>query len=210
MKNWLAVIGFYLMGVASISGQTLHYDVIRNGESMGSTIVKRMRNGNQVTYHLSTKTEFRILFLFKVEYDLQETFENGVLVNGKGYNTLNGSVQKETKMQKKTNGYELIIDGITTEVSERGIKESVSEIYFEEPYDDKPVYSAYFARYMNFDKLGDHQYSLTSPDGTNVYTYENGICTEVKVSRDFASFTFFLKPESLAAVRSKKIIGSND
>lgn len=192
----------------SLHGQTLHYDVVRNGSSMGSTVVKRTASGEQLKYSLNTKTEFRVIFLLEVEYNLEETFQNGTLTSGSGFNTLNGSTQKETKMKRTGSSYELIIDGIRTVVNEPGITESVSEVYFEEPYDGKDVYSAYFARYLTFVKTGEHKYSLASPDGTNVYTYENGICTNVVVSRDFATFSQVLLPEMLADVRQKKITGS--
>lgn len=190
---------------SSLYGQRLHYDVVRNGSSMGSTIVERTVSGDRVSYHLNTSTTFRILISFDVEYDLEEVFENGHLVEGTSFNTLNGSLQKETRISQKNGAYELVIDGIRTIVSDPAITESVSEIYFEEPYDGKKVYSTYFARYLSFVKIGVHQYSLTSPDGVNEYTYENGICTEVKISRDFATFSQVLKPDMLADVRSKKI-----
>lgn len=199
-----------LFAYTSLYGQTLNYDVIRNDKSMGQTVVKRILKGDELTYHLNTKTELRVIFLFDIEYDLKETFKNGKLISGSGFNTLNGSVQKETQMALKEKFYELVIDGIRTEIHETNITESVSEIYFEEPHHSKKVFSAYFGRYLNFEKVGERQYSLTSPDGTNVYTYENGICTKVKVTRDFATFEFILKPESLLAVRNKQITGKTN
>lgn len=206
--NQVLFASFFYMACVVVSGQTLHYDVIRSGDSMGNTVVSRLVSGNEVIYHLNTQTEFRVLFSFEVEYDLKETFQGGVLQRGKGFNALNGTVQKETEMRKKDEYYELIIDGIRTEINEASIVESVSEIYFEEPFNGKKVFSAYFGRFLNFEKTGAHMYSLTSPDGTNVYTYENGICTRVFVTRDFASFEFVLNPESLLAVRNNKIMAT--
>lgn len=189
-------------------GQTLKYDVVRNGSSMGTTLVERKVDGNKITHHLNTSTEFRILFHFKVEYDLIETFEGEKLVSGTSWNTLNDSKQRETDLSVKDGRYSLIIDGINTVINEETITESVSEIYFDEPEHSKKVFSAYYGRYLTFEKIGEHQYQLGSPDGYNIYTYENGICTEVKISRDFATFSQVLQPEMLAAVRSKKITGS--
>lgn len=191
-------------------GQTLHYDVIRGGKSMGSTVVKREMIGTKTIHHQNTKTQFRLLLSFEVEYDLKETFANGELISGKGFNTLNGTDQKRTDMSKEGDKYSLVIDGIRTVIDEKSIRDSVSEIYFEEPHDGKRVFSAYFGRYLVFIKTGDKTYSLTSPDGTNVYKYENGICTRVDVSRDFANFHFELKPESLAAVRNNKILANKN
>lgn len=208
MKLLLSTIGLVLFVFSSITAQKLEYDVIRNDESMGTTIVNRTSNNGKVTYLLNTKTSFRVIFKFDVEYELEESFLKGALVSGRSFNTLNGSTQKKTELAKKEGFYSLIIDGIHTEIDESDIQNSVSEVYFEEPYDGKEVFSAYFGRNLTFDKIGDHVYKLVSPDGTNEYTYENGICVHVKVSRDFATFSQVLKPEMLAAVRSNKYANS--
>ncbi|MEQ8472983.1 MAG: DUF6134 family protein [Marinoscillum sp.] len=203
------IVSFFLLAVClSLTGQELLYDVIRNGSSMGVTKVERRIVGDKTNYSLNTKTKFRIIFSFEVEYDLQESFDRGVLFSGTGFNTLNDGIQNETKLTKRQNDYELVSDGISTRISEVEIKDSVSEIYFEEPFDQKKVFSAYFGRYLVLVKTGDHQYSLTSPDGTNVYTYENGICTRVVVTRDFATFSQELQPHLLSAVRSNKFSSS--
>lgn len=189
-------------------GQQLIYDVIRNDESMGSTIVIRTASDEKVSYHLNTKTSFRILFKFEVEYELKENFSSGVLQTGTGFNTLNGSVQKEIELFKRAEYYALVMDGIDTKIRETSILNSVSEVYFEEPYDNKKVFSAYFGRFLSFDQTGEHSYKLVSPDGTNEYTYENGICVSVKISRDFATFSQILQPELLAAVRNNQYANS--
>ncbi len=200
------LIGFFL-GLTSVVGQTLTYDVIRSDKSMGQTIVERQKTGKEIAYSLNTKTAFRVIFLIEVEYDLQEIFLGKHLQSGTSFNSLNGSIQKKTSIAKRLKDYELIIDGISTSITKDTITESVSEIYFEEPFHGKDVFSAYFARHLKFEKIGDHKYSLTSPDGTNVYTYENGICTRVDISRDFATFSQVLLPEHLANVRKGKITG---
>ncbi|WP_258101868.1 DUF6134 family protein [Marinoscillum pacificum] len=208
MKLILTTTGFLLFVFSSITAQRLEYDVIRSDESMGTTVVNRTNTNGKVTYLLNTKTEFRVIFKFEVEYELEETFLNGTLQSGRSFNTLNGNTQKETELAIKQGFYSLIIDGIHTQVDEKEIRNSVSELYFEEPYDGKEVFSAYFGRMLTFDKIGEHLYKLVSPDGTNEYLYENGICVNVKVSRDFATFNQVLKPELLAAVRNNKYANS--
>jgi hypothetical protein len=205
-RHIFTLIGFFL-GLSSVFGQTLTYDVIRSDKSMGQTIVERHITGNEIAYSLNTKTAFRVIFLIEVEYDLQETFLGKWLQSGTSFNSLNGSIQKKTSISKRQKDYQLIIDGISTSIAKDTITESVSEIYFEEPFNGKEVFSAYFARYLNFEQIDDHKYSLTSPDGTNIYTYENGICTRVDISRDFATFSQVLLPELLANVRKGKIKG---
>ncbi len=205
MSRLIATILVTLLIATSLSGQTLTYEVIRSGKSIGQTVVKRVVEQDQTFYLLNTQTEFRVIFLFEVEYDLKEEFAKGCLISGTGFNTLNGSTQKKTWLKQRSADYELVIDGIKTSIAEDSIFNSVSEIYFEEPFDKKEIFSAYFGRHLAFEKIADHQYSLSSPDGTNVYFYENGICVRVDISRDFATFSQVLQPELLARVRKKEI-----
>ncbi len=208
MKRIAVLFLLYYCAISENYSQVLRYDVVRNGSSIGATLVERTIEGEKITHHLNTLTKFRIIWQIEVEYDLVETFEGDTLVSGTSWNTLNESKQKDTELSRKEGEYSLIIDGIHTTIHEPVITKSVSEIYFEEPEHSEKVFSAYFGRYLTFEKIGEHQYELTSPDGSNIYTYENGICTEVKISRDFATFSQVLKPEVLAAVRNHEITGS--
>lgn len=208
MKRITVIFLLFYCSIGENHSQVLKYDVVRNGHSIGATLVERSVEGDKVTHHLNTLTKFRIIWQIEVEYDLVETFLGDTLVSGTSWNTLNESKQKDTKLSKEDQQYSLIIDGIHTTINEPVITRSVSEIYFEEPEHSEKVFSAYFGRYLTFEKIGEHQYELTSPDGSNIYTYENGICVEVKISRDFATFSQVLKPEVLAAVRNHEIKGS--
>lgn len=199
-RSLLACI-LVLFGLAS-QAQELTYDVIRNGSRMGTTVVGRTVDGGLVSYALNTKTSFRVLLSFDVVYDLQETFDHDILVEGTSYSTLNGSMQKETSIKKQEGGYQLVIDHVPTRINDLSIRQSVSQVYFQEPTDGQEVFSAYFARYLPFRKLGDHMYLLVSPDGKNTYHYENGVCVRVDIVRDFASFSQVLRPVHLKEIRS--------
>ena len=165
--------------------------------------VIRHHDSNVETVKIKSEVEFRILFSFEVIYSLNERFVNGVLVEGSGFNTLNGSYQKQTEISRSGNSYTLEIDGVKSNVQVDSIRYSVSRIYFEEPYDGQRVYSQTFGKWMTFEKVGESTYKMVSPDGDNFYTYTNGVCVEVKVERDYAGFSFIMKPESLARVKNK-------
>lgn len=165
--------------------------------------VIRHVNGDEETVKIKSTVEFRILFSFEVIYALNEKFADGVLVEGNGYNTLNGNYQKETNILKKGNHYILSIDDVPNKIYEDELRYTVSRIYFEEPRDGKRVYSQTFGKWVTFEKVSDNTYKLDFPDGDNYYTYTNGVCTEVMVNRDYASFSFVMKPESLARVKKQ-------
>lgn len=168
--------------------------------------VKRALSENQVKYEIDSKVTFRILFSFTVDYESTSEYKNDKLIKEYTHNMLNGSTQKKSTVWFDGEKYTLDLDGSRITFQEP-IKYSVAAIYYEEPKDGQRVYSPQFGDYLTFEKIGDHEYEMESPDGTNVYTYTNGICSEVKVYRDFAKFSFVMTPESLQAVRQKKIVG---
>lgn len=186
----------------SADGQVLHYEVVRNDKSIGTIdVVRTIENGIE-TYSLENEVQFKLLFSFKVKYALKESFHDGMLISGEGFNTLNGSTQKETSVSFRNGEYRLLIDGIEGYVEDGDtIRYAASQVYHNEPKGNEQMYSQYFGRYLQFKKIGAHKYSLTSPDGENIYEYQNGFCTTVHVSRDYASFSIVMKPETLAVVK---------
>ncbi|WP_258102776.1 DUF6134 family protein [Marinoscillum sp. MHG1-6] len=202
MKSSLTIFSVILW--LNVSAQNLHYDIVRNDNHIGSLDVLEKWNGQIQTYSILNQVEFKVLFSFRVVYSLTESFEKGMLVSGQGYNTLNDMKQKETTIQKNEDGsYELLIDGITAMGEKSAIFESMAKVYHQEPIEEKRCYSQYFGTYLTFEDLGDHRYRLRSPDGENIYKYEYGYCTEVKVIRDFATFYIKIKPETLATIKSR-------
>lgn len=171
-------------------------------------MVKRTVSENQTYYEIESKVTFRILFSFTVDYESTSEYKYGQLIKEYTNNQLNGSSQKKSTIWFDGSKYTLDLDGSRMEVNEK-ITYSIATIYFREPVKNQKVYSPQFGTYLTFVELSNHVYELVSPDGTNTYTYTNGICTEVKVSRDFATFYFRLTPESLSAVKNKKIVGSS-
>ncbi|MEO9483196.1 MAG: DUF6134 family protein [Ekhidna sp.] len=187
-------------------GQTLHYDVVKGSKKLGDMTVKRIQSEGQLKYEINSKVTFRILFSFTVDYESTSEYKYGQLIKEYTHNQLNGSTQKKSTIWFDGEKYTLDLDGTRTTRKEK-IDYSVATIYFEEPIDGQKVFSPQFGEYLKFTKIGEHRYEMESPDGMNVYTYTNGICSEVKVNRDFAKFYFRMTQESLREVQSNKIVG---
>ncbi len=184
------------------NGQVLHYDVIKGNKVIGNLDVSRSNKNGRQTIRINSHVEYRILISFEVNFSLEETFVKNVLLEGKAMNTLNGVTQKETEIRKTDNGYTLVLGGTPTNIYDE-IRYSVSEVYFREPVNIDRAFSQHFGKFVYFEKTGDHQYQLDSPDGENEYTYENGVCTEVEIYRDFGHLTFKMKPETYALVKQR-------
>lgn len=168
--------------------------------------VKRTALENQTYYEIDSKVIFRMLFSFVVDYESTSEYKYGQLIKEYTHNQLSGNTQKKSTIWWDGKKYTLDLDGSRITI-DKPINYSVAAIYYEEPGDNQKVYSPQFGKYLTFEKISDHVYEMVSPDGRNEYYYTNGICTEVKVFRDFAKFSFVMTPKSLAAVESKKIVG---
>ena len=165
-------------------------------------IVNRTLTSTTEEISFESDVTFKLLFSFNLTYVHYEKFLNGKLQWGKAKSMLSGRVQKNSKIVANESGYRLTLDGINASI-ENGINYSVSQIYFTEPTDGQKVFSQQFGQFMTFEKVGEHKYLMSSPDGDNYYTYLNGICVDVRVQRDFANFNFVMQPQSLLAVESK-------
>lgn len=189
-------------------GQTVHYDVVKGSKKLGDMTVKRMLSEDQVKYEIKSKVTFKILFSFSIDYESTSEYKYGQLIKEYTHNELNGSTQKKSTIWFDGEKYTLDLNGSRSTINRR-IEYSVATIYFEEPEDGQKVFSPQFGEYLAFKKIDEHQYEMESPDGINLYTYTNGICSEVKVNRDFAKFYFRITEESLLEVQSKKIVGGS-
>ena len=188
------------------AAQILSYEVIKGSKKLGDMTVKRTGLKDQTYYEIESKVTFRLLFAFTVDYESTSEYRQGQLIKEYTHNQLNGNTQKKSTIWWDGKKYTLDLNGSRSE-SRNSIDYSVAAVYYEEPYDGQKVYSPQFGEFLVFEQIGDHIYELISPDGRNEYYYTNGICTEVKVFRDFAKFSFVMTPESLVAVKQKKILG---
>lgn len=205
MRSSLTILFFLIVSQAAIA-QTLHYEVIKGSKKLGDMNVKREQTDSGVNYQIESEVTFRILFSFTVNYESTSEYKHGKLINEYTHNKLNGKTQKKSTVWFDGEKYTLDLNG-SRSIIKRPIDYSVAAIYFEEPGNGQQVFSPQFGSFLTFKKVGDHTYEMESPDGNNVYTYTNGICSEVKVYRDFAKFSFVMTPESLQEVKQKQIVG---
>ena len=202
MLRSAVTILLFISLLGNISAQTLTFDVVKGNKNLGTMKVSRTVDGATEEIEFESDVTFRVLLSFRIVVTQYEKFRNAHLNWGKSLNLLNGRTQKDTRIVANEKGYLLTLDGVNVQLTEP-IEYSVSQIYFTEPRDGQRVFSQTFAQFFHFKKVADHKYQLSSPDGDNYYTYTNGICTEVRVERDFANFNFVIQPNYMKAVKSK-------
>lgn len=177
-----------------VDAQKLYYDVVKGNKTLGSMVVERSKLGSETVFKVDSKVDYRLLLSFKIDYQAEERFVNGILTDGSAINTLNGKVQKHSVVKWDGDQYVINLNGELTHFNNNGIVFSIPHLYYNEPVNQQRVFSQQFGAFVPMYEDEPKVYVLDSPDGKNYYTYNaEGICEEVKVSRTYATFYFRLK-----------------
>lgn len=157
-------------------------------------IAEKKVKGDSIFYHIDSETSIKMLLTFTVHYTLNELYVGGKLVKGDAESTLNGNSRTKSKVWMEGQEYVVEVNGFEElRFSEPAITYSVPELYFSEPGNKETTFSQQFAEHLIIKKDEPHMFTLYSEDGRNTHTYEDGICTHVKLNRTYASFYFQLK-----------------
>ncbi len=193
-RSIVLVVILSLSAYLTVDAQKLYYDVVKGNKTLGSMVVERSKVGSETVFSVESSVEYRLLLSFKIEYESKERFVNGILADGSAVNTLNGKVQKQSVVKWDGGKYVINLNGELSQINEKGIGFSIPHLYYNEPVNQRQVFSQQFAGYVPMYEDKAKVYVLDSPDGKNYYTYNaEGICEEVKVSRTYATFYFRLK-----------------
>ena len=172
--------------------QQLDYSIIWHGDSIGYIKVSRTLTDSSEYHKFESESKFRVILSFTTGYISEVFFEDGALVKSQVLDTFDGDVRGSALVEWTENKYLMIIDG--EEMTwETPVLATVGSLYYAEPEGLTQVFSERFGRYLKIEKESEGKYRLTKPDDrTNLYQYENGICTKVEVNNSLASFSFHL------------------
>ena len=177
-----------------VSGQSRIYDVILWGDTIG--YMKTNKVGNQSNFVMTVTSEVKFSFLGKREltYDFSASFANGLLTKGSTRNTMNGDLRSSSKVFKTSTGYDVTVDDKNKQITSRSHRFSTVRLYFDEPRNMDHLFSERFGEECELKYLGNHQYELSLPNGKeNIYSYKDGVCTQVEVDHPLATLYFKLR-----------------
>jgi len=188
----LFACGIIFVSTLGAFSQKLNYSIVWKGDSIGFITIN-MTQTDSTQYHIfKSISNFRVIFSFTTGYTSEAYFENGVLKKASLINTMNNDVNGSALVEWDLDKYQMVIDG-EFKTWDEPITATVGMLYFEEPAGLTQIFSERYGRYLNIVDEGNGVYKLIKPDNrTNIYTYENGLCTSVHVNSTLTSFTFQL------------------
>lgn len=163
------------------------YDVFFMGTRVGSMTIERRVEGNMEFYDLRSHSSANLLLTQREnEVEMRSIYKNGQLISSFSKVTNNGEVESYASATWDGQKYH-----VQTEKGKFTVDEpadfSVVKFYFFEPNTDK-IFTERIGRFVPLysPSKGIYQYRLPSGD-LNIYTYKNGILTDVTVKRNIGS-----------------------
>ncbi len=175
--------------------QELQYDVFKGDSYIGTMRVTRQATDSITTrYFIETNVAFRILAEFTVHSTFETFFSDNQLTYAQTLNMLNGKEKESSRVVWSQDRYLCEREGEQTTWNQL-IRHSVAQLYFHEPIGLTQTFSERFTENCTIEP-GDtpHTYWLHLPNGKeNLYTYQKGVCQEVKVEVWLTTLYFKLK-----------------
>lgn len=175
MKTIFAIVISICCLSANAQTYLRNYKVESSDELVGKISATRSVEGDYIQYEVNSHVEMTILFKVEVDYKLQATYKEGVLVSSSATVYLNGRTQENMNCEREGDHYTLVSDGHTTRIYE-DIKWSSAKLYFDKPDDVRKVFSETDGSFKNLSKTADGKYLLKDPQqdaNVNTYTYSS-------------------------------------
>jgi hypothetical protein len=176
------------------SAQELRYDIIRNGKVIGWLVSRKSVHGKSVELATESAATVEMLLTLKFNSMVRGTFSDGLLTEGSILRRVNGQDKANIRFVWENDHYVMQDGKSRTELRAR-ISYSTACLMFYEPVKLTRIFSENFKQFIPINPgPGPHEYILHLPDGnTNLYTYENGICTAAEINTTFSTAYFRLR-----------------
>lgn len=185
LLNLLSLVVFLNIPAAAIS-QTVHYDIVIGGRTVGS--VKVFHDDSEPeNARRQIDAEVSIPF-YSGSLRSENQFQDGALKTSATEYRVNGKVKEKVQTSvSPARHYQVDFFGSGPALEKRkdvpqGITKTIVNLYYEEPVNVNAVYSEKYGQICKVESLGNSRYGVIMPSGKQtIYTYTGGKCMEVAV-----------------------------
>ena len=164
------------------SAQTLVYDIVLFGKTIGTATVERALEGEVTEYRMNTSVEAKVMFKERTSSaDIRLVFRNDVLQEGTVVRERDGD-RTDVSITRQGQRYTVLRNGERKEQNEP-IRLVSTQFFFEEPAGRQRVYVEKLGEWVDIESKGDGVY-ITHVDGArNTYHYRAGQMVELEMKK---------------------------
>jgi hypothetical protein len=184
----MMVIVFLIALITRAQEKHLNYSIKRNGSTIGSMLVKEIKDGKTIRLKLESNIKTGFIFAFSAIGIEEAKYDNGVLVYSSVYQKLNGNEKLNKQIRYANNSYVVSNKGREQKLYNVKIGYNLVCIYNHEPVNTSLIFSDKYQKFLPIQKIQDHHYRIKFPDGSgNDYWFENGVCKKIEIDHTFYS-----------------------
>ena len=146
---------------------------------------------------IQVHSEVEARFIFKYTALGRETYEyrNDTLMHSDVFRKVNNRISLQQTLVKHPAGYRYSDQDSYRILPISVVRFNMTRLFVQEPFDEAQIFSDRFTQWVPIKRIGNHQYKVELPNGSdNIFTYKNGKCTSV-VSRG-SFYTVRLVPQT--------------
>lgn len=189
------LIALLIYSYGAYAQQTmLEYDIVNKGDIIGAMKLNLARTGTNYSIKMDSKVEVKFIVTTTIKMQEESHFQKDRLIHSTAKRMYNQTVKQNNQTKAADSFYYLINKGKTTTLKVPTINYNLLLLYYKEPVNISEVYSDSFQRFLKIDKVANHHYKITLPDGDhNEYFFENGVCSKVIIHGTFFQVQMLLK-----------------
>ena len=194
IKRFAILLAIVCSSTYNSSGQQLEYDIIWLGK-IGKLHISKIVDDESL--FIETNSEVKIPF-YKFNWITSTMVKNGKLQSSTYQQLLNDKKREFTEINYAADNLWQVLDN-DGQKDPINIKNHfyVSRLYFEEPVNEKYIFSERFGEPLELLNNGNGHYKLLLPDNNFCeYFYENGICKIVKAKNGNRTIKMVLSEET--------------
>ncbi|MEM6263590.1 MAG: DUF6134 family protein [Bacteroidota bacterium] len=195
MKHPFFLFLLYLMTNGPLAGQTMVYEIWKDGKLVGEHNAQRICHGDTCLYLFKSKINMRIIISINATSQLQSSYKGGILQDGFVRVWREGKLRESGYLKYDEGyGYFVDLDGRSKIFYSKGIRFSVVMLYHNEPKGYTHVFSERYGKWLELTKVSEGVYELDLPMGNkNIYTYKDGKCVSVEIDHALTTLICKLK-----------------
>ena len=178
----------------SKSSDTIRFDILYDGDSVGEFTAIKFMDGKQTTYFNNMDISMKIIATFHLIFDVQSTYMDNELEYSKVDITLNGKPYVTTTTKREGNSYQFCKDGKPKATFEGPIQYSAAMMVFGEPTGYGAAYSEEYGGFHTIKKSTTNVYEKQNSRGRkSIYYYKNQTLQSMNVDVGITTVKMVLK-----------------
>jgi len=185
------IIPFFLLSNTSLNNadtdvKKISFSIIKKDSCIGFIDIEKTSIDEITTYIINSEVKAKVIFIFNAVGIEKYIYKSDTLIYSSLYRKLNNKVKLNQTLSLVEGKYFLKEKNRIEALDFHIINRNLVTLFFIEPIGIHEVYSDKYREMVRITPMDKGKYRVVLPNkSTNIYHYENGVCTLIEVTGTF-------------------------